>query len=150
MSDTQASSLPAAKPFELPQSALFRYGSIDTEHRVLVDILNDTMAEFAAGGRPSGPRFAGHVTRLLAHLRAHFNNEEMAMAATRYPDLAGHKAHHLAMIARVAALRENALQQANLDKESVFELFDQVFDDLLRADLPFKSYLDANGLTDKA
>ena len=71
------------------------------------------------------------------------------MAVTRYPDLAAHKTHHLGMLARVASLRENALQQTHLDKESVFELFDQVFDDLLRADLPFKSYLDANGLTEQ-
>ena len=122
---------------------------IDAEHRVLVDILNNMMTEFDAGGRLSGSRFAEHVTRLLARCREHFANEEAAMAGTRYPDLDTHKAHHRGLIDRVAALYENALQQAEISKESVFELFDQVFDDLLRADLPFKSFLDANGLTEK-
>ncbi len=146
---TDRESTPDAKPFDLPESALVRYGSVDTEHQVLVDILNDAMADFGANGRLSGARFIEHVTRLLAHLRKHFASEEMAMAGTRYPDLAAHKAHHLGMIGKIAALRENALQRAEIDKESVFDLFDQVFDDLLRADLPFKSYLDANGLTGK-
>ena len=140
---------PAAKPFDLPESALVRYGSIDSEHRALVEILNDMMKDFGAGGQLSGSHFTEHVKRLLAQMGIHFANEEAAMTGTRYPDLDTHKAHHRGLIDRVAALYEHALQQAEISKESVFELFDQVFDDLLRADLPFKSYLDANGLTAK-
>ncbi|MBU6471867.1 MAG: hemerythrin family protein [Alphaproteobacteria bacterium] len=150
MPEFKASPPPAARPFELPVSALFGDRHIDAEHQVLVDILNGTIAGFGSSGRLLSTRFAHDVAHLLDHLKQHFDHEEQLMTAARYPGLATHRAHHGCVLAKVSALRMEALQQTEIDKEPVFDLFDQVLDDLLRADLPFKAFLDANGLTGKA
>ena len=144
-----ASGGPSDGPFSLPQSSLVRYGDIDAEHQDLVDILNETLENFDSDGRVPSVPFLPYAARLQDHLRTHFANEEIAMAAVRYPDLAAHRAHHAGLIAKVSALRDEARHSTQIGKEAVFKLFDNVFDDLLRADLPFKSYLDANGLTDE-
>ncbi len=134
------------RPFSLPQVACFHYGAIDAEHLQLIEVLNDAIMNFGLDDKMGGAQFSGHIERLLNHLATHFQNEEQAMASVGYDGLAIHHAHHVAITATLEHMRDDALSRSVIDKELVFDAFDQVLKDLLRDDLPFKDFLSARNL----
>lgn len=146
MSGNETEEPPAAGPFYLPRSALFRFKEIDREHQQLVDILNSMAADFAHSAHIGGIRFAARIVELRDRMAAHFTNEEREMAAAGYGGLPEHSVHHAAAIAKLNAMHAEALPLATVGIEPVFDLFNHVLIDLLKDDLPFKDFLAANGL----
>ena len=59
--------------------------------------------------------------------------------------LAAHQAHHTEVLAKVAEICERARKGYFAENSDLEVFFDGVVDDVLRADLPFKSYLEQHG-----
>ncbi|MBU6298851.1 MAG: hemerythrin family protein [Alphaproteobacteria bacterium] len=140
----QAESSDTAKPLLfLPASALMHHGHIDDDHRELIGMLNRMLLAAGAHGTLGGAAFAEGLQSFIARAERHFRDEEQAMAAVAYPQLAQHKLHHADVLRRLAgALRDTAVQ-SKVAAAEVYDLFNFILDDLLRADLAFKSFLDA-------
>ncbi len=74
--------------------------SMDIQHTVLFDILNDLHTAMMKGQAQSS---IGALLRKLAdYARNHFSAEEAIMASTRYPDLPQHRLKHLELNKQVA------------------------------------------------
>jgi hemerythrin-like metal-binding protein len=85
---------------------------IDSQHRVLVDLLNecDQTARRRAGGLDPAT-----VARLKAYVVDHFVLEESRMAAAGFENLARHRAQHQYFATRMAEL-ETPASHANPDQ----------------------------------
>jgi hemerythrin len=118
-------------PFFLPPSLLIGLVEIDQEHQHLIEIIY--RVESAASTRQ-------HLQDIVASLAEHFANEERAMRQTGYPQLAEHAVHHTAVLARVREIANRS------DGAPLSDLIHALLEDILRADLPFKSYLQGKGL----
>jgi hemerythrin-like metal-binding protein len=137
-----------AKPhLFLPDAALVRHAHIDDDHRELIDILNGMLQQADDRGMLAGAVFGDGLRALIARAERHFRDEEAEMATAAYPELAAHKAVHAAALAHFADTLRGATGQA--DASAVYNHFNIVLDDLLRADLGFKSYLDATRRGDR-
>ncbi|MBI4889885.1 MAG: bacteriohemerythrin [Acidobacteria bacterium] len=79
---------------------------IDTQHRRLLDIINQMHEAMKMGGK------AGAVTEvindLIGYTRYHFAYEEKLLEGTGYPELEEHRRKHRAMVAQVEAFRSQA------------------------------------------
>ena len=133
----------------LPDAALVQYAHIDDDHRELIDILNGMLQQADGRGMLVGAVFGDGLRALIARTERHFQDEEAEMAAAAYPELAAHKAVHAAALAHFADTLRGTAGQPEVDASAVYNLFNIVVDDLLRADLGFKSYLDATRRGDR-
>jgi len=118
-------------PFFLPPSLLIGLSEIDEEHQHLID--NIYRVQSATSVRQ-------HLQDIVASLTEHFAHEERVMRETGYPQLAEHATHHTAVLARMQEL-SNSCDGAPLN-----DLMHALLEDILRADLPFKSFLQGKGL----
>jgi hemerythrin len=143
MTEEQTATEIAKPKFFLPTAALVHYGHIDEDHRELIAILNDMLAQADARDMLDGALFRDTLQRLVARFERHFREEEAAMAAVDYPDLAAHRQVHSAVMARVVGTQRDTANAAAVDAAEVHNLFNLALDDLLRADLGFKTYLAA-------
>jgi hemerythrin-like metal-binding protein len=78
--------------------------AIDGEHRELFRLANELIDAFLAGGE----EFAGVVRAydsLLAHIAAHFANEEALLAQRGYAGLDAHRRAHAGLLGRARDLR---------------------------------------------
>lgn len=133
-----------AKPhLFLPDAALVQHAHIDDDHRELIDILNGMLQQADGRGMLVGAVFGDGLRALIARTERHFRDEEAEMAAAVYPELAAHQAVHAAALAHFADTLRGTAGQTEADASAVYNLFNIVLDDLLRADLGFKSHLDA-------
>jgi hemerythrin len=73
--------------------------TIDSQHTVLFDILNDLHAAMMKGQAQSltGPL----LRKLLDYTNTHFKQEEAMMVAAKYPGLADHKIKHCELVKQV-------------------------------------------------
>ncbi|MBU6445114.1 MAG: hemerythrin family protein [Alphaproteobacteria bacterium] len=137
---------PLPRPFILPRSALFGFKTIDHEHQELVDIVNGAIEDFRRLGRREAAHFEPWIRKLRERMVHHFAHEEREMRHAGFDGVAAHITHHTQLIERLNHMLAHIGHTAAVDIEALFELFAQVMDDILRADLPFKDYLAANGL----
>ncbi len=143
--DDPADALP--RPFILPRSALFGFKNIDHEHQELVDIVNGAIEDFRRLERHEAAHFVAWISKLRERMVHHFAHEEREMRDTGFDGVAAHITHHTQLIVRLNHMLAHISHTASVDLEAIFELFAQVLDDILRADLPFKDFLAAKGLT---
>ncbi len=79
--------------------------SVDTQHKKLVDLINDL---YAAMGRGQGNQVLGTIAgELVKYTVQHFSDEERLMEKAGYPDLAAHKLIHKEFTARVTQLQKD-------------------------------------------
>jgi hemerythrin-like metal-binding protein len=72
---------------------------IDSQHTILFTILNDLHAAMMKGQAQS---LTGTLLHKLAdYTHTHFADEEVMMAAAKYPGLAGHKVKHRDLVKQV-------------------------------------------------
>ncbi|MDE1939505.1 MAG: hemerythrin family protein [Alphaproteobacteria bacterium] len=141
---TEPATAEVAKPkFFLPDAALVHHGHIDEDHRELIAILNGLLAQADQRDMLDGALFRDTLQRLVARFERHFREEEAAMAALDYPDLAAHRQVHSSVMARVVGTQRDTANAAEVGAAEVHNLFNLALDDLLRADLGFKTYLAA-------
>ncbi len=73
--------------------------SLDRQHTVLFDILNDLHGAMMRG---EAQRMTGPILhKLVDYTRTHFSAEEAMLAAAKYPGLANHRALHRDLIKQV-------------------------------------------------
>ena len=79
--------------------------SIDSQHRKLIDLINDLHAAMASGrgAETLGRTFNGLVDYTLSH----FSYEESLMRQTAFPGLEAHRAEHAKLIDTVQNLRQD-------------------------------------------
>jgi hemerythrin-like metal-binding protein len=98
--------LPASFGREL-RMALMTFGqsysvgvsAIDSQHKVLFDIINELHAAMIKGQAQglTGPL----LRKLLDYTRTHFTAEEAMLSTSRYPGLADHKIKHVGLLKQV-------------------------------------------------
>lgn len=123
-------------------------GFIDTDHQVLVDMLND-LSRAMLGGK--GKAELSRVLEGLAdYTVSHFGREEVAMKEHAYPDMESHIRAHRGFCAKVAEVAE----QLRSGSESVisFELLDflksWLVDHIQRTDAKLGAFLVERGAHD--
>lgn len=68
------------------------------------------------------------------------------MEQAGFPGLAAHRAHHQDHLAKVIEVCERARMGYFAEVSDLDRFFDSIIDDVLRADLPFKTYLEQRGM----
>ena len=134
------------RPFILPHTFRIRYDGIDAEHDALVTVINDFAHSLADGQTED---FEGPFHRFLAFMDHHFKNEESQMRALGYRGLAWHHDHHQDCLSRARGLRETCRERGFADMSVIYDCFDDIVNDIARADLKFGEYLDDLGLRER-
>jgi len=79
--------------------------SIDSQHRKLIDLINDLHAAMAAG---RGAELLGKTFKGLVHYTlSHFAYEEQLMRQTAFPGLEAHRAEHTRLVDTVQKLQQD-------------------------------------------
>jgi len=136
---------PARRHLFIPPSASIPYGTINVEHEELVALVNRAYevgeeAQFSS-------QLLGPLYEELKHkLAKHFASEERMMELSGFPGLAAHKVRHQKLLAKAFEICERARQGYFGEAGKIESFFDCIIDDMLRADLPFKTYLEQNGM----
>jgi len=109
------------------------YAKIDTQHRQLVDILNQVMDGMKTPGAEAVTNAA--LKRLVDYTKTHFSMEEGLMAEFKYPDAAAHKKQHADLIAKVDALQADVAAGKQLvGPKTVMFLQNWLVDHILKSD----------------
>jgi hemerythrin-like metal-binding protein len=137
------------REFSLPDACRLGFKNIDAEHTVLINILNESLSAFDAGDRVAVAEFEKYFRRLWQEMAAHFRHEEAEMQEVKYPELLAHKHHHADVLSRLASVRDHAAEAGYVDRHTVEDIFDTILDDMLRADLGFKTFLYRQGIVTK-
>lgn len=115
---------------------------IDEEHRVLFDLAN-ALIESAFRQNDNPQAFRDALTKLLAHIRKHFADEEAILAKYDYVDLAMHEQAHKRLLEHAQLLRDRALTGVITMGELVDFLVDEVVvRHLLKMDRAFYALFD--------
>ncbi|HEX6959881.1 MAG TPA: hemerythrin family protein [Ferrovibrio sp.] len=129
--------------FSLPSAACIGYGTIDAEHQDIIDFVNSNVRLLRQGPRRDIVGLFEPLRHLMAH---HFRNEEQLMRDTGFPGLIGHRGQHEGLLLRIDDLWRLCAARGRVDLNDAVTCFDSVIDDILRADLPFKTFLHEQGI----
>jgi len=134
---------------ELSSSFELEYKPIDSDHRRLVDMANSVIKAIDEG-RPE--ECADLVPKFVEFAKTHFLREERFLEKVGYPEMQNHHEHHRNLNTKMEKIlqlsrsaEESKLAQDDLRSELVFFLMD----DVINADLDFKSFLADKGILDK-
>lgn len=136
---------PARPRLVIPLSASIPYGTIDAEHEALVNLINgayDVAEETGFSSLRLGPLYR----ELQQTFAEHFASEERTMEQAAFPGFAAHRVHHQDLLAKVIEICERARMGYFAEASDLECFFDSIIDDMLRADLPFKTYLEQRGM----
>ncbi|MDP6175680.1 MAG: hemerythrin family protein [Rhodospirillales bacterium] len=135
---------------ELGSSFVLDYKPIDNDHRRLIEIINHVLAAIDAG---SPEECAILVPDFVEFAKTHFMREEKFLEKVGYPDVQKHRDHHsdlnskmdeMLRLAKTAG--DSQLACDSLRKELVYFLMD----DVINADLDFKSYIADQDISEKS
>ena len=132
-------------PLSLPNSLLTGHPTVDYEHRQLINILNHFSESIEQGDYET----AETQIRLFFDLVVkHFENEEQILLDVGFPEAERHKEFHDQLRDRAAKyisathdLQKDDKQKCTLQSEMISLLFD----DAIKADVEFKSFLMVKG-----
>lgn len=114
---------------------------VDEDHRALIAIGNDIAAAI------EGRDFAACTAlfgRFIATCRDHFVREERHLFASGFPGAAAHAAKHVELLTRAETTHAHCRNQA-LNRQAgdcYTKLIEFLIEDILRADMAFKSYVE--------
>ena len=147
--DTMASGPPGDDASQglvtLPSSWQIGYGTFDEEHQSLVDFINEGWREAGDGGAICVRKVLDMLSTLQQRMREHFEHEEAQMARLDYPGFHEHAARHATALAGLCSVEMRLTETMAVDREVLYAIFSPLIDDILRADLPFKTFLHASG-----
>ena len=116
------------------------YKEIDTQHRVLLDLLNELIDIIDGGGSPH--QVSSIFQRLCAYALNHFSREERYMKAAEYPGLAQQESEHVTFVHQLLAF-DQAYDPSDprlLEETSNF-LKTWYLDHILRSDMGYVPFL---------
>jgi hemerythrin len=114
--------------------------SIDEQHRALLDIINRLHDVMRRGG--AADELKGVLGELVTYTRYHFNHEEQMMERCGYPELAGHKSIHSALVSQVEAFqKELAGGRATVSLQLMTFLKDWLSKHILETDMRYRSHM---------
>jgi hemerythrin len=132
------------KVVDLSHSFLLDIDSLDKDHRVLADIV-DQIVTVIDSETPSD--CTDLVTKFVKSAKEHFAKEEALLVKVGYPNVKKHQDHHEGlydkmdhMIVFAKMLGENQMARDSLRKELVFFLMD----DVITTDMDFKNFVEEN------
>jgi len=129
----------------LPRNWQIGCGVIDEEHRALFAFINEGWREAVEGDAVRVPRALELLAGLHLRMWQHFAHEEAEMARFNYPALREHAARHCAMLAGLNSVEARLCETGTVDREALRHVLGALIDDVLRADVPFKSFLYESG-----
>jgi len=116
------------------------YGTIDSQHRQLVDILNIVMDGLKAPTGDIATQTA--LKRLIDYTKSHFSTEDSLMVEHKYPDIATHRKQHSDLIAKVDALHADVKSGKQLvGPKTVMFLQNWLVDHILKTDKKLATFL---------
>ncbi len=116
------------------------YGTIDSQHRQLDDILNVVMDGLK---KPTGDiATQTALKRLIDYTKSHFSTEDNLMVEHKYPDIAAHRKQHSDLIAKVDALHADVKAGKQLvGPKTVMFLQNWLVDHILKTDKRLATFL---------
>lgn len=129
----------------LPRSWQIGYGDIDEEHQSLLDFINEGWRAAEDGGVVCVGKLLPMLSSLQQRLSEHFEHEESLMAKLEYPGLHAHAARHRAALAQLCTVELRLAETAAVDRDILDAMLAALIDDILRADIPFKTFLHESG-----
>lgn len=136
---------PSKRVVTLPLSWLVGYGAIDQEHQLLLNIINEGWRVSAGSGMAGLRRVLDVLASLHASMREHFEHEEAEMTRLGYPGVREHAARHVAALAHLSRVEVGLNEIGGVDRQALYEMLSVLIDDILRADIPFKTFLQQSG-----
>jgi hemerythrin len=133
--------------FILPANLAIAHGRIDEQHRAIIGVLN-RLRDRTADTVAAPPALRPLLTELFSAVDAHFADEETLMEEAGFSRLAEHRLSHQAIWRQMADLVASWPQDSPVRETDILSLYEFMIDDVLRADLPFKTYLEQRGLLD--
>jgi len=124
------------KKLFLPNALNVGVEEIDSEHRVLVDLINHGISLWNEGERDSA-KFAEIFTEFVDRLSLHFHEEELLMARVNYPELKQHAGQHYHIM---VLLRHMEKHKELFELDDLIFCFDQIIQDIAHSDLHFADY----------
>ncbi len=118
---------------------------IDDDHKQILSVMRNVRS---AAEREQTDLCGKYLDELLVVSRAHFQREEDFLRKWEYGDLEGHIRYHQALYSRADAMKktcQDALPGKDLET-CCGEMMDFLIDDVIRGDLPLKSFFQEKGL----
>ena len=135
---------------ELSSSFELECDLLDQDHKRLVDMVNEIVKEIDAGNAGACKKL---VPAFIDLAKRHFDREEAFLDKIGYPDVDQHHEHHHSldekmdhMLAFAETAADNELARESLKKELVFF----VMDDVITADMDFKSFIKEKAKTQES
>ena len=126
---------------ELSSSFELECDLLDQDHKRLVNMVNEIVKEIDGGNARACKEM---VPAFIDLAKRHFDREEAFLNKIGYPDVDQHHEHHHSldekmdhMLAFAETAADNELARESLKKELVFF----VMDDIITADMDFKSFI---------
>jgi len=129
----------------LPESWCFNFRSIDREHQALLDQLEQLRDTFGAAESRPYLRLHSVLSELRSGMLAHFESEEAEMASASYPGLSAHAEQHRQAVRQFDETVRRVSAAGKAEQRDLHAVIEILIDDILRADIPFKTHLYASG-----
>lgn len=120
---------------------------IDSQHQALFHLANELL-EAVLSARPA-TEIAAIMTRLLADISQHFDDEEEILAAAGFPGMSQHVAEHARLLAKGSNMAEE-FRAATLNVGDLFQFLasEVILHHMLEADRDFFPFINEAGATD--
>jgi len=124
--------------FALPAVAEFGFGTLDAEHLDIAESINSCLLTVSADVTPLELR---QLVALRDKMCGHFLSEEALMERLDFSLLQPHRLQHQKILAKLDRLLSDSAARDKIDLNDVQIFLDGLIEDVLHADLPFKTYL---------
>lgn len=133
------------KRYELLNSWLIGHAAIDEDHRNLISVINSLADAIEANDHKKCDEL---FTAFLEMAHKHFEREEAVLREAAFPNYDSHCKYHQELIEQSAEVKKLCLEQKDEKLlQGCFEkLMAYLIDDVVRADLEFKSHLYEKGI----
>jgi len=120
-------------------------GIVDSQHRVLVDLINELhQAMMSRSGKEHMGKILGN---LISYTESHFKAEEGILLANQYPDFAAHKPEHERFVATIKEYQTKFQKnELGLTIEVMDFLKKWLVEHIMGVDKKYVPYLSARGV----
>jgi hemerythrin len=122
-------------------SFLVNFEVIDTQHKGLVEMINDLIRGCEGGKVTQDVLFIKTLRKAVEYAQVHFTTEEKYMQQARYPDFAVHKKEHEAFVSEVVKQLKAFEEGRNDPVVLVGFLKDWLFNHIAGSDKKYAPYL---------